>query len=157
LITTCWELGGGNHIPARVRGTAWEPWGGKLVPARSRLCKWAHALGHGGHFLTKSRRYSTTFGRLRRDRQDHRRAQRHPQGERDPWGRPLDDAVVLVLHTWTYAETSRTTTSGSRLALGSAARARDHEDQAAVANTARPNPEGDPIAHALTTGPPPHL
>ena len=130
MITACWELGGGHYVPARVRGTAWEPWGGKLVPARSRLCKWAHALGHGGHFLTKSRRYSTTFGQLRRDRQTHRRAQHHPQGERDPWGRPLDDAVVLVLHTWIYAGSGSTTTLGAQLALGSAARARDHEGQA---------------------------
>jgi hypothetical protein len=132
MITTCWELGGGHYIPARLRGTAWELGQGRYVPARSRLCKWAHALGHGGHFLTKSRRYSTTFGRLRRDRQDHRRAQRHPQGERDPWGRPLDDAVVLVLHTWTYAAISHTTTPAAELALGSADRARAHdEDQAA--------------------------
>jgi hypothetical protein len=138
MITTCWELGGGHYIPARVRGTAWEPWGGTLVPARSRLCKWAHALGHGGHFLTKSRRYSTTFGRLRRDRQDHRRAQRHPQGERDPWGRPLDDAVVLVLHTWTYAATGYTTTLGAQLALGSAARARDHEEPTTLPDLSPP-------------------
>jgi hypothetical protein len=125
-------LGGGIYIPAQLRGTAYELCGGTLVPARSRLCKWAHTLGHGGHFLTKSRRYSTTFGQLRRDRQDHRRAERHPQGERDPWGRPLDDTVVLVLHTWTFAPTGYTTTPGADLALGSAARARDH-DQAAPA------------------------
>jgi len=139
MITTAWDLGGGHRIPARVRGTAWEPWGGKLVPARSRLCKWAHALGHGGHFLTKSRRYSTTFGRLRADRQDHRRAQRHPQGERDPWGRPLDDTVVLVLHTWTYAGTGYTTTPAAELALASADRARAHDQGQAVSVTYPPD------------------
>ena len=32
-------------------------------PARCRA--WAHMLGYGGHFLTKSRRYSVTFGQLR--------------------------------------------------------------------------------------------
>ena len=31
-------------------------------------------LGYGGHFLTKSRRYSVTFGQLRAARTDHRRA-----------------------------------------------------------------------------------
>ena len=125
MIVTAWELGGGHHIPARVRGTAWELGHGRLVPARSRLCKWAHMLGHGGHFLTKSRRYSTTFGRLRRDRQDHRRAQRHPLGERDPWGRPFDETVVLVLHNWTYAGMSYTPLSpGAALALASADMAR---------------------------------
>jgi hypothetical protein len=125
MIETAWRLGGGIYIPARLRGTAYELCGGRLVPARSRLCKWAHTLGHGGHFLTKSRRYSTTFGRLRRDRQEHRKAQRHPDGERDPWGRLLDDAVVLVLHTWTYAGTSYTTaTPGAEMALVSADMAR---------------------------------
>src|SRR5215813_8378145 len=134
MITTAWELGGGHQIPARVRGTAWELGHGRLVPARSRLCKWAHALGHGGHFLTKSRRYSTTFGRLRSDRQDHRRAQRHPLGERDPWDRPLDDTVVLVLHTWTYAGTNYGITLASELALASAARALEYAqaDEAAT-------------------------
>jgi hypothetical protein len=127
MITTAWELGGGHHIPARLRGTAWELDGGKLVPARARLCKWAHMLGHGGHFLTKSRRYSVTFGVLRRDRTEHRRQQRHPGGEHDPWGRPLDDTIVLILSTWTYAGTGYTTTPGAELALASAARARAYQ------------------------------
>jgi hypothetical protein len=126
MITTAWHLGGGIYIPARLPGTAYEICGGTLVPSRSRLCKWAHMLGHGGHFLTKSRRYSTTFGRLRRDRQDHRKHQRHPSGEHDPWGRPLDDAVVLVLENWTYAGIGHAVTSGAELARASAARARDH-------------------------------
>jgi Replication initiator protein, pSAM2 len=104
----------------------------RYVLARSRLCKWAHMLGHG-HFLTKSRRYSTTFGQLRRDRQTHRRAQRHPLGEHDPWGRPLDDAVVLVLHTWTYAGVGYTTTPAAELALASADRARAYNQAVTVA------------------------
>ena len=74
-------------------------------------------LGYGGHFLTKSRRYSVTFGQLRAARTDHRRAQRHPDGERDPWGRPLDETVVLVLPTiWTYAGTGYTTAPAAELA-----------------------------------------
>jgi hypothetical protein len=90
-------------------------------------------LGYGGHFLTKSRRYSVTFGQLRTARTAHRRAQRHPGGERDPWGRPLDEAVVLVLSTWIYAGTGYTTTPGAELATASAARAREHHDQADTA------------------------
>ena len=73
--------------------TAWRLGGGQLTPGPTRLCKWAHMLGYGGHFLTKSRRYSTTFGILRRARTEHRRQQRHPGGERDPWGRPLDEPL----------------------------------------------------------------
>jgi hypothetical protein len=87
----------------------------------------AHMLGWGGHPLTKSRRYSVTFGFLRGERVQHRRLQRHPDGERDPWGRPLDDTVVLILKTWTYAGTGYgTPTAGAELALASADRARGH-------------------------------
>jgi hypothetical protein len=107
--------------------TAWELGGGKLTPSRSRLCKWAHMLGYGGHFLTKSRRYSVTLGQLRRARTDHRRQQRHPHGEHDPWGRPLDETTVLVLATWTYDGRGYSTTAGTELALASAARARAHD------------------------------
>jgi hypothetical protein len=127
MITTCWELGGGHYVPARWRGTAWELGGGRYVLARSRLCKWAHALGHGGHPLTKSRRYSTTFGGLRRARAEHRKAVRYPDGERDPWDRPLDETVVLILNTWTYAGTDHIiATPASELALASADMARGH-------------------------------
>ncbi|GHH89169.1 hypothetical protein GCM10017771_38110 [Streptomyces capitiformicae] len=56
-------------------------------------------LGFRGHFSSKSRRYSTTLGALRRARADFRAAQ-----ERDPLG--LDDhepETVLVLADWQYA------------------------------------------------------
>jgi hypothetical protein len=84
---------------------------------------WCH---YGGHFLTKSHRYSVTFGQLRKARTDHRRAERHPGGERDPWGRPLNETVVLVISTWTYAGTGYTAAPAVQLALASAARAREH-------------------------------
>ena len=45
LVRACWELGGRPNL------------------AGLRLRKWAHMLGFGGHFSTKSRRYSTTLGR----------------------------------------------------------------------------------------------
>ena len=87
-------------------------------------------LGYGGHFLTKSRRYSVTFGQLRKARTDHRRQQNHPGGERDPWGRPVDETVVLILKTWTYAGTGYTAAdAGAELALASATRAREHQCQ----------------------------
>ena len=55
MITTAWQLG---H-----RTATGDP--------RSR--RWAHMLGYGGQFLTKSRRYSVTFGALRSARTEHRR------------------------------------------------------------------------------------
>jgi hypothetical protein len=107
MITAAWRLG--------ARDATGEP----------RFRQWAHMLGYGGHFLTKSRRYSVTFGQLRTARTAHRGAQRHPGGERDPWGRPLDESVVLILSTWTYAGTGYTTHSpGADLALTSADMAR---------------------------------
>jgi hypothetical protein len=115
-----------RHYQAMIT-TAWELGGGKLAPARTRLCKWAHALGHGGHFLTKSRRYSVTFGQLRRARTEHRRLQRHPDDERDPWGRPLDETTVLIIENWVYQGTGYATSPAAELALAAAARARDHD------------------------------
>ena len=108
----------------RMITTAWQL-GGKRQTGDPRYRQWAHMLGYGGHFLTKSCRYSVTFGQLRNARTDHRRAERHPGGERDPWGRPLDETVVLVIKTWTYAGTGyNSATSGAELALTSADMAR---------------------------------
>jgi hypothetical protein len=50
----------------RLVETAWH------LGARSDLAglrRWAHTLGFGGHWLTKSRRYSVTLGSLRSERQ----------------------------------------------------------------------------------------
>jgi hypothetical protein len=88
--------------------------------------QWAHALGYGGHFLTKSRRYSVTFGELRTARRDYRRTQRHPDGETDPWGRPLDERVVLVLKDFTYAGSGYAASDRHLLALMAADSARKH-------------------------------
>jgi hypothetical protein len=106
--------------------TAWEL-GARDATDDARLRLHAHALGFGGHPLTKSRRYSVTFGRLRRARAEHRRLERWPDGECDPWGRPLDDTVVLILKSWSYAGTGYTPqTHGAELALASADLARGH-------------------------------
>jgi hypothetical protein len=50
LVRACWELGARPSLAAL------------------RLRAWAHMLGFGGHFATKSRRYSVTLGALRRAR-----------------------------------------------------------------------------------------
>jgi hypothetical protein len=109
LIATTWALG---RDPAA---------------AYLGLNRWTHTLGYRGHFLTKSRRYSVTFTALRRARIDYRRAQRHPGGELDPWGRRLDDRIVLTVSTWQYAGTGHANTAERALALAAAARARERE------------------------------
>ena len=106
LITTAWQLG-------------------------TRCRAWAHMLGYGGHFLTKSRRYSVTFGQLRAARTEHRRAARPPDADRDAWGRRLDETVVLVLPViWAYEGIGRPIAADAELALAAAARAREHHGQA---------------------------
>jgi hypothetical protein len=102
MITTAWQLG------------------------RTARCRaWAHMLGYGGHFLTKSRRYSVTFGQLRGTRREYRRATAPSDPGRDAWDRPLDDTIVLVLPTvWTYGGQRTAVTPGAELALASADRAR---------------------------------
>jgi hypothetical protein len=84
-------------------------------------------LGYGGHFLTKSRRYSVTFGQLRAARADHRRATRPTTPGCDAWGRALDETVVLVLPTiWIYGGTDLNPTMPiAELAAAAAARARE--------------------------------
>jgi hypothetical protein len=57
-----------------------------------RLAAWAHMLGFGGHFSTKSRTYSTTLGTLRADRAAHQREQAIAAGVRPD----VDDAAIVV-------------------------------------------------------------
>lgn len=59
---------------ARMAATAWQL-GGRPELARLNLRAWAHSLGYRGHWLTKSRHWSTTFGQLRAARQRFRLAQ----------------------------------------------------------------------------------
>jgi hypothetical protein len=109
MIVVAWQLGGSSNA-ARFRA-------------------WAHMLGGGGHFLTKSRRYSVTFGQLRAARADHRRAIQPTTPGCDAWGRALDETVVLVLPTiWIYGGTDlNPTTPIAELAAAAAARARARE------------------------------
>ncbi|HVX20166.1 MAG TPA: replication initiator [Acidimicrobiales bacterium] len=58
MVTTAWRLGGDPGFAA------------------FNLRQHAHTLGYGGHFLTKSRRYSTTFAALRGARADWQAARR---------------------------------------------------------------------------------
>ena len=78
-----------SHL-ARLAATAWEL-GGRPELEALRLRAWAHTLGFRGHWLTKSRRYSTTFRALREARFAWRSTS-------DP---PLPDAVSMG--AWRFA------------------------------------------------------
>jgi hypothetical protein len=60
-----------RRLPAHLRRMAETAWKLGGVPAFERwhLRRHAHGLGYGGHFLSKSKEYSTTLGDLRAARQ----------------------------------------------------------------------------------------
>jgi hypothetical protein len=92
-----------------------------------RLRAWAHMLGFGGHWSTKSRRYSTTFGVLRRARVAYAKRRRARDGvPLDAWGRPEDDQAVIAVASWVYVGAGYETEGERWLALSAAARAREH-------------------------------
>jgi hypothetical protein len=108
LVRACWELGGRPELEGL------------------RLRAWAHMLGFGGHWSTKSRRYSTTFTVLRRARVAFAKRRRAGDGvPLDAWGRPEDDQAVVVVASWVYVGSGYGTEGERWLALSAAARARE--------------------------------
>jgi hypothetical protein len=98
-----------------------------------RLRRWTHMLGFGGHFATKSRRYSTTHRELRAGRRTWRHAQQQEwRARHDPDF--VDDDTTLVVCDLTLAGIGWNTTADAELAASAAARAREHR---ALAKTER--------------------
>jgi len=108
LVHACWELGGQPGL------------------IRLRLRAWAHMLGFGGHFSTKSRRYSTTLGALRRARATYARRRRGDTLPLDA-SNPADDddQAVIIVASWSYLGSGYQTTGEAWLAASAAARARE--------------------------------
>ena len=75
-------------------------------------------------FLTKSRRYSTTLGALRRARAEHAIRARFGGEPRDAWGRPAGAGGVVVLAQWRFAGRGYTTRADADLAAAMAEEAR---------------------------------
>jgi hypothetical protein len=122
LIEACWRLGT-NPTPLVVDYDA-NPY--------LRLRRWAHMLGFGGHFLTKTRHYSVTFSELRANRTNWRRhteqqyvdAGVHPSHDRD---QADTDETILVIGHLTYTGTGWHTTGDALLANTAAAQARERQ------------------------------
>jgi hypothetical protein len=112
------------HVAELIRA-AWEL-GGRPELEGLRLRAWAHMLGFGGHWSTKSRRYSTTFSVLRRARVAYAKRRHAKDGvPLDTWGRPEDDQAVEVVASWVYVGSGYATEGERWLALSAAARARE--------------------------------
>ena len=97
-------------------------------------------LGFRGHFATKSRRYSTTLGRLRTERRRWRIAQLQrpahgPLVELEADLDPDGEETTLVIGSWTFAGIGWRTAGDAALAAESAALAREYADQAAAARS----------------------
>jgi hypothetical protein len=101
LIDACWTLG---------TSVDWR-----------RLRRWAHMLGFGGHFLTKSRGYSITFKLLRNQRVIYQRTLTN-----GPEATAPDAPTTLVVNFLQYAGSGWHTTGDAMLANTSAALAREY-------------------------------
>jgi Replication initiator protein, pSAM2 len=105
LIEACWILG----RPKQWRG----------------LRHWAHMLGFGGHFLTKSRQFSVTFTFLRQQRVAFRRTvTAGPDNE----AQAAEQPTTLVVNFLEFVGAGWHTAGDALLANSSAARAREHGD-----------------------------
>jgi hypothetical protein len=120
---------GRPHIVRLVR-TAWVM-GNRPSLRELKLQKSAHGLGFGGHWSTKSHRYSSTFTVLRRARRDHIRRKRAKDGiPLDAWGRSESEEAVVVLREWSYVGSEYQSNGEKWLALSAAARAREERQTA---------------------------
>jgi hypothetical protein len=122
-----------DNLPAHVAELVRAAWdlGGRPQLDRLRLRAWAHMLGFGGHWSTKSRRYSTTFTLLRRERVAFAKRRRARDGvPLDAWERPEDDQAVIVVASWVYVGSGYATEGERWLALSAAARAREQREVA---------------------------
>ena len=102
LIDACWTLGDRPD------------WHG--------LRRWAHMLGFGGHFLTKSRRYSITFRLLRDERAIWQRTHTHADAD--------DPSTTILVGYLTYVGAGWHTTGDALLADTAAATARERRQAA---------------------------
>jgi hypothetical protein len=93
------------------------------------ILRWLHMLGFRGHFSTKSRRFSTTLGRLRAERRTWRR--RHelncwPADQEDE----QDETTLVIVRDWAFHGIGWLTAGDAALAASAAARAREHREYA---------------------------
>lgn len=91
LITTAWNLG--ERYP------------------ELRTMAWAHQFGYRGHFMTKSKHWSTTFSALRDARKDH-----VTETRKQSWQNLSDDTLSKIVARWTYKGSGYATTADAWIA-----------------------------------------
>ncbi|WP_328591763.1 replication initiator, partial [Candidatus Frankia alpina] len=97
------------------------------------LGRWAHQFGFNGHWITKSRAYSTTFAVCRERRRVWARTHTVTGEERvplDAWGRPENDDQVLTVARWQYHAAGYARTGDQALADLAADQARSRREAA---------------------------
>lgn len=124
VCPTCTPIDDAAHPPATTHSDRLE-----VDNPYARLRRWAHMLGFGGHFLTKSRRYSITFRILRDNRVIFRRTETAGP-ETFPASRDDDDETTLVISTLTFAGIGWHTSADAMLANTAAAMARERRQAA---------------------------
>jgi replication initiator protein RepSA len=120
LIRTCWILG---HRPDQEHPVEWKA-------SYGRLRRWAHMLGFGGHFATKSRRYSTTRRALKTARRQWRRARHYTRRVEHHITDHTDEETTLIVGALTFAGIGYRNTGDQWLALTAAAQAREQRQTA---------------------------
>jgi hypothetical protein len=115
---------------AKVRAiTSAPPQTPKRDTRDRRLAACAHAFGYRGHCLTKSRRWSTTFKKLRQAREDHVREQLLAGSDRKQreLAQLADDERITAFE---FVGVGHLTTADAFLAAQAAARARENRELA---------------------------
>ena len=101
-----------------------------------RLADRYGTLGYRGHVMTKTRRYSTTFGELRRARSEWRQNGRRPINDAEvrQAGADVDhdgdEADIVIERQWRFAGVGFFDSDTAARALASAALAREHRGSA---------------------------
>lgn len=118
-LQACWSLGRRPfYLTSKAQREEW-------VTGWGRLQRWAHMLGYGGHFSTKSRRYSTTLGALRAVRRAYQLGEPiEPPAEVAPLDADADGTDAAVTLNWIFDGTGWLTSGDAALANTSAALAR---------------------------------
>ncbi|MFP5022529.1 replication initiator [Pseudonocardia phyllosphaerae] len=103
----------------RLIETAWEL-GGREDYEDLNLRRWAHMLGFRGHFLTKSRAWSTTFGAIRSERRLYRLGELLAALDT-----PAEPGSVLVVNDWQVTQIGHRNDAERDIATGIAERHRE--------------------------------